>query len=327
MVSTTARGFTSSLTEVSPTGAVEKVVVAAKGPGPASPRFSPDGSRMAWIGSDGVHVANGGGSGQRLVVPKSTTCHRECMGVSFAWSPDSRSLLVGGAGSQTNHLVVASLTSRHVSLSDAAPVTATAWYTALGWNPDGKTIFYSRLQGVAGKASCCHLEVRVSSATGLAARTAYRFDNWRYQGSRPAVSPDGTSIAFVYQQANSATSRIDNVIRVVDVGSGHVHDITGVGDPTFDVSWSPDSSHLAFVDLGDPSKPTWTVNTLAADGSARTTVGSGIIAHYTRQGGLTILRGRDADHRNQFWTSDDGTSERFLFGLPAASTIAYIDSH
>jgi Tol biopolymer transport system component len=224
-------------------------------------------------------------------------------------------------------LVVASLTSPRISLRDAAPVSATAWYTALGWSTDGKTIFYSRLRGVAGKASCCHLDVRVESAGALAARTAYRFDNWRYTGSSPAVSPDGKSIAFVHQRPNSVTNGVDNVIRVVDVASRQSHDITGVGDPAFDISWSPDSSHLAYVDLGNPSKPTWTVSTLAADGSARTTVGSGIIAHYTREGGLTILRGRDADHRNQVWTSDDGTTERFLFRLPTPSTIPFIDSH
>jgi hypothetical protein len=70
-------------------------------------RWSPDGRMIAWLNSAGLSVENDDGSDQRLLVAASppTSCGPVCVGMTFAWSKDSKAIVVGGAGRYTNRLV------------------------------------------------------------------------------------------------------------------------------------------------------------------------------------------------------------------------------
>lgn len=141
------------------------------GSGPDA-RWSPDGSLLAWTGPDGLYVANADGTGQRRLVRQSTTCRDACVRLDFAWSPDGRSLLVGGAGAQTNGLLLVPVGSGDIV--EAAPT----------------------------------LDVRVTAVGSGVTRVAYVFPDWRYEGSFPTLSPDGRSIAFVHPSPSGDVIRV-----------------------------------------------------------------------------------------------------------------------
>ncbi len=62
-------------------------------------RWSPDGSMLAWIGHEGSSVrAAPTAAAEAARARFEPAASESCTGFSFAWSPDSRSLAVGGAG-------------------------------------------------------------------------------------------------------------------------------------------------------------------------------------------------------------------------------------
>ena len=142
-------------------GHVERVVAHPGHARSQAARWSPDGSMLAWIGHQGVVVERADGSGKSVLVPASRRCSDVCTGFSFAWSPDSRSLAVGGAGVETNHLlVVAASGGKRV---EVAPASRATNYFVVGWMPDGKSLVYERSSGTLGHAGCCRLDLRVGS--------------------------------------------------------------------------------------------------------------------------------------------------------------------
>src|SRR4051794_3085886 len=103
-------------------------------------RWSPDGTRLAWVDPRGVHVEAADGDDARLVAatPATRSCEQGCLGVpNVAWSPDSRSLAIGGAGQDTRHLQVVDLVSG--STTDIAAPGSLEIVT--GWTPDRRVVF------------------------------------------------------------------------------------------------------------------------------------------------------------------------------------------
>src|SRR5579862_1736351 len=52
-------------------------------------RSSPNDKMISWIDPRGLHVENLDGSGRRLLVAASTHCTVVCVGMSYAWAPNS----------------------------------------------------------------------------------------------------------------------------------------------------------------------------------------------------------------------------------------------
>jgi Tol biopolymer transport system component len=292
-------------------GHVQRVVAKAGHAPSLGARWSPDGSMLAWIAHNGLSVERADGSGRRLLVARSAGCKGVCTGFSFAWSPDGRSLAVGGAGLETNHLLVVSASSGESV--DIAPASRFTNYFVIGWTPDGSSLVYERRSGNLGQAGCCRLDVRTAAADGRHMRVAYRFPDPFYKGSFPSLAPDGSAIAFMIP---SDDGRKD-LIRVVDLHSGTAHAINlGV---VYDQApaWSPDSRRLAMSRLYGQ-----VVTVAAGGGQARTLGIRGTSVSWTRRGGIIILRGKAA---GEVWASRGGSSPRLLFRLPDKLGIATID--
>lgn len=69
----------------------------------------------------------------------------------------------------------------------------------------------------------------------------------------PAISPDGSKIAFTVQTVNGPDDRYDTRIEIADVSSGALRAIRGSGRDG-EPAWSPDATRLAFT-RGTKGKP------------------------------------------------------------------------
>jgi Tol biopolymer transport system component len=303
------------------TGRVERVGAHPGSTQSLGARWSPDGSMLAWIGRDprdgarhdGLNVERADGSGRRVLA--LTGCGDHCTAFSFAWSPDSSSLAVAGAGDGINHLLVISAsTGRTVKIDPAVKPPTYVNYFVIGWSPDGRSIVYERTAGYLGQAGCCRLDVRIGTPDGGGTRVAYRFPDPFYKGSFPSLSPDGRSIAYITPSDDGR----HELVRVVDLRSGASHALRGLGVLFYvPPAWSPDSRTLALGRLHGEAV------TIPARGGHPHRLGApGTGVAWDRAGGIVIVRGKRSD---EVWTSRKGRPARFVFRIPGKLDVTTID--
>jgi hypothetical protein len=116
-------------------GRVERVVAAPRHPQPFTAQWSPNRSMIAWANALGVTVERADGRGQHLLVATIPGCKTVCQSMmTFAWAPDGQELVVGGAGKQTDRLLLVQLKSRRSTT--IAPVRAFTQYRVVE-TPEG----------------------------------------------------------------------------------------------------------------------------------------------------------------------------------------------
>ena len=235
-----------------------------------------------------------------------------CAGaITFAWSPNSRTLLVGGVGPGEDELFLASVTTgRSRQAAHADPLNV---YMPVGWEPDGHSFLYTRANNSPDQAACCAEDIREGSTVGAAAHVVYRIVpvGWPDEYGPPALSPNGRWLAL----------RAGTSIRLVSVPAGTYHDLAGI-HATDTLAWLPDSGQLAFLKVNSQNPFMDVAEIIPATGGHVDRVGAGVSLTWAPDGELLITGGRDS---NEIWASVNSRPARVLFAISPNQNIDLID--
>ena len=189
-----------------------------------SPRWSPDGSRLAYVSHRGgtpqvwVHELDGGASMRVSDHPVGAAAP--------AWSPDGTALAFVARGAD-------------VAGDEVVPDEQ---------DPKRRVIrvrgHRHRLEGtgyLVGQVA--HIWV-----TDLERGSARQLTDGRTEDAQPAWSPDGRSIAFVSDRSPDRDRHFGGTaIHVVDAASGEVRRLSAEGATATNPSWSPDGRSIAYL--------------------------------------------------------------------------------
>jgi hypothetical protein len=202
----------------------------------AGPRWSPDGSRVAFYrvlpGCDPAPVAievidEAGGPARRIGIANGQW--------PASWSPDGTQLAYGGR----NGIVRATVGGGRTIEVTRGPDTAPAW------SPDDAWIAFRRGPPAGGP------ELWIAHPDGSGAR---RLAGGLHDHALPVWSPDSHELAF----AGSTGGSVD--VQVVDVATGQVRTIAP--SPAVDAtpSWSRDGSTIGFMSERDGAPAVYVVS-------------------------------------------------------------------
>jgi Tol biopolymer transport system component len=241
----------------------------------ATPVWSPDGSRIAFTsdrsGRQNIYVMNADGSNVTKITKNDD-------GADFrifdpAWSPDGTKLVYIGS-------LMGELSALLVVNADGSGATTRLDQFATEdndpeWSPDGTRIAFTGREAMDSLAEGVRFYLFVMNADG-SGKT--RIADWplpftsfffHTDGSGPTWSPDGTQLAYSYDNKGAPAGQPRRVadILVVKAGGGAVKFLTETSAEDTFPSWSPDSSRIAFTSNRDGHKEIYVMN---ADGSQQT---------------------------------------------------------
>ncbi len=125
-------------------------------------------------------------------------------------------------------------------------------YPGPSWAPDGRSLILGDAAGSQQGAALWEFELATGARRQITRPTKLAHDFF------PAVSPDGTRVAFVRQSSASVSD-----VYVVDRRSGREQRITNDGREVRGLAWLPDSRTLLFSSARNNAQQLWTVAAVA----------------------------------------------------------------
>ena len=296
------------------------------GPGPTSnhaPTWSPDGSMIAWIGSNErtpqVWTARADGSGRRLMsVPFDGSTNN----AGLRWSPDGARLAWEGSDGRSTQVWVANSDGSGRSVvSTAAPGEDPISAGQPDWSPDGTKLVWSGSDGFN-----THIWVSESDGSNRRAITTIGPSQliWNHD---PVWSPDGRLIAW------SGDDQIQ-VAKPDGTSRRAISTVSSGPDPLANVrpQWSPDGTHLMWEGRDDHETFTTQIWVAKADGRDRRPVSAvadspdpdeNMNPTWSPSGAEVAWEGRITESLViQVWAAKpDGTDRRRVSGPPEVAAL------
>ena len=220
------------LTIVDETGEAERVPLSPRGF--FQPRFSPDGTRLAFTVGEGYSGVAGDVWVYSLVSKGLSRLTFSGNELYPLWTPDSRQIAFLNYAS--NAAIFAKAADGSAAEERFTPDDTSALFPE-SFSPDGRTLAYTRV----GQTSDIYLVTR-----GEEPRL------FEKQASCPAISPNGRWIAYASPGAGTASV----YVRPVE-GEGKWQVSPGLGGYP---RWSGDGRRLFYIEIGSPKRPLMVVD-------------------------------------------------------------------
>lgn len=203
-----------------------------------------DGSRLAYVGSDGdgvkqIFVANLDGTG----VEQLTTSDRSLQPESPAWSPDgSRIAYVSGPGNDLGNIFVLDLATGESTQLTFHTGSTGASFESPSFSADGSSIVYSVS---SWDGPCCppyHHHVRIVPSAGGRSVRLVGGDGIGAADGR--LSPDGSLLSY-----NCDANEDGQLLCLANADGSHARVLVHGNDFLASHSWSPDGTRIAYWEL------------------------------------------------------------------------------
>jgi Tol biopolymer transport system component len=280
---------------------IEVVPLAGLGSQEIEAAFSPDGNHVAYAdhspSREGIYVTTvGGQNSQRLTSDFHDCCPR--------WSPDGRQVAFSRItqGAADIFVIPASGGAEH-RLSEwplnGHQITTIPKYRAImrcfDWSPDGKSVVLTGTQEDKTHSWIALLALADSAARPLTSPQSPEVDY------APAVSPDGTTVAFIRGTAAGVAEDLYVVPTAGGVPRRLTSDNAPIGSPA---SWTPDSHDLVFSSLRGGTMSLWRISAGGGSPEPVPGVGVGSFLPSVALKGHQLIYQHQADGKLSMWRLD-----------------------